>query len=159
MCKFGVGGASTCPCRKRLVFSGRLSGVFTESGQIVIVLADFYGNGSKLSWRRHLKRKKKWYLMTMFSFTVLFKYVVQNGSLTCTCCCILFHWLELSLCSIVAGVVYEVREQNNMLVDFLNFLRWQTSFFVHLSCRFPVITQTCLKQFIYFIGEVKSLLL
>jgi hypothetical protein len=45
----GLGGASTCPCRKSLVFSGRLGGVFTESGQIVIVLADFYGNGSKLS--------------------------------------------------------------------------------------------------------------
>jgi hypothetical protein len=44
-------------------------------------------------------KEKKWYLMTMFSFTVLFKYVVQNGSLTFTCCCILFHWLELSLCS------------------------------------------------------------
>ncbi|XP_061961293.1 wee1-like protein kinase isoform X2 [Populus nigra] len=27
-------------------------------------------------------KEKKWYLMTMFSFTVLFKYVVQNGSLT-----------------------------------------------------------------------------
>jgi len=45
----GLGVHQPAPAVKVWCFSGRLGGVFTESGQIVIVLADFYGNGSKLS--------------------------------------------------------------------------------------------------------------
>jgi len=72
-------------------FSDLLGWVFSEAGQIALVLVDFYGNGSKLSSRQHLIRKTS-------SFA---QFLSSECSLTCTCCSILFHWLELSLCSIV----------------------------------------------------------